>query len=448
MRRADEINHEYFEELGALAALGQISAEEFQELRSHLGDCSMCRSNQAEFIKILHEHLPLLAGHTETVVGPEGARWSKASVRERFLARAASEGVQFSDEVLGKTSGKESSHRGWFETFSWAWQPPRYAVALTLLFVFSVFGWMGVRIQQTTSKYAAASAEMARLSAEVDRLNTAAAATSSLVSIKSAPSPSLPVATSEMKGPTGPDRLQMELTTVRRDYENAVIRVHYLDAQLQKATSELTTLKSDLVLAQAKVQNSEKLRETEVALRQANEELTRLKQDRSIQVANMSAQLAQIKELTDKLYAQRESLDLLATTQEIRELMGARNLHIIDVADVDIRGTRKPFGRVFYTEGKSLVFYAYDLEKRKKSMEKFCFQAWGQIESRTGSVQSLGVFSSDDQQQNRWVLKNDDPSVLAMIDSVFVTVEPVGGSIRPRGQQLMYAYLKANPNHP
>jgi len=60
----------------------------------------------------------------------------------------------------------------------------------------------------------------------------------------------------------------------------------------------------------------------------------------------------------------------------------------------------------------------------------------------------LGIFYVDDQKQNRWVLKFDDPDVLTEIDSVFVTVEPPGGSAKPTGHKLLYAYLKANPNHP
>jgi len=46
------------------------------------------------------------------------------------------------------------------------------------------------------------------------------------------------------------------------------------------------------------------------------------------------------------------------------------------------------------------------------------------------------------------VLKFEEPRILAEIDSVFVTVEPPGGSARPTGHKLLYAYLKANPNHP
>ena len=129
--------------------------------------------------------------------------------------------------------------------------------------------------------------------------------------------------------------------------------------------------------------------------------------------------------------------------------MGARNLHIIDVADVDAGGDHRSLGRVFYTEGKSLIFYAYDLEKKRSSMEKFSLQAWGQQGPRSGSsAQSLGVFFTDDRNQDQWVLKYNDPKVLAEIDAVFVTLEPKGGSMKPRGEKLMYAYLKANPNHP
>jgi hypothetical protein len=37
---------------------------------------------------------------------------------------------------------------------------------------------------------------------------------------------------------------------------------------------------------------------------------------------------------------------------------------------------------------------------------------------------------------------------MRQIDAVFVTVEPNGGSKKPNGKQLMYAYLRATPSHP
>ena len=54
----------------------------------------------------------------------------------------------------------------------------------------------------------------------------------------------------------------------------------------------------------------------------------------------------------------------------------------------------------------------------------------------------------DNAANRRWVLKFDNPKVMEQIDAVFVTVEPKGGSDKPSGKQLMYAYLRTPPNHP
>ena len=69
---------------------------------------------------------------------------------------------------------------------------------------------------------------------------------------------------------------------------------------------------------------------------------------------------------------------LLDHDRDIRELMGARDLYIAEVYDVAKSGdTEKPFGRVFYTTGKSLIFYAYDLDQRSGIKSASTFQAWG-----------------------------------------------------------------------
>lgn len=41
-----------------------------------------------------------------------------------------------------------------------------------------------------------------------------------------------------------------------------------------------------------------------------------------------------------------------------------------------------------------------------------------------------------------------DPETLAQIDGVFVTVKPYGGSQMPSGKSLLFAYLRADSNHP
>jgi hypothetical protein len=129
--------------------------------------------------------------------------------------------------------------------------------------------------------------------------------------------------------------------------------------------------------------------------------------------------------------------------------MSARNLHITDVFDIDGTGSRKSaFGRVFYTEGKSLVFYAFDLDQPKVTSARHSFQAWAQLSDASTSAVNLGIFYVDDAAQKRWMLTFDNPQVLDRISAVFVTAEPHGGTARPTGQKLMFAYLGHEPNHP
>jgi hypothetical protein len=122
----------------------------------------------------------------------------------------------------------------------------------------------------------------------------------------------------------------------------------------------------------------------------------------------------------------------------------------VDVFDTDAKGkTRPAFGRVFFTEGKSLIFYAYDLNEVRLAKASYDFHVWGKKEGPNQQPRNLGIFYSDDATQKRWVFRLDDPKVLNEIDAVFVTVEPPGEKRgRPQGHELMYAYLRAQPNHP
>jgi hypothetical protein len=129
--------------------------------------------------------------------------------------------------------------------------------------------------------------------------------------------------------------------------------------------------------------------------------------------------------------------------------MGARDLYIAEVYDVARDGqTQKAYGRVFYTKGKSLIFYAYDLDQQPGLRNASTFQAWGSHGPDRQQATSLGVFYQDNLAKKRWVLKFDDPKKLEQIDAVFVTVEPNGGSHKPSGKPLLFAYLKVDPNHP
>ncbi len=188
-----------------------------------------------------------------------------------------------------------------------------------------------------------------------------------------------------------------------------------------------------------------------------------LRAQRQGDLLRVSSLEARIEQLNGRLNESQETVaqqqDFLVSDRDIRELMGARSLYITDVVDVDKNGhTRKPFGRIFYTQGKSLVFYAFDLEQQQHGLHNAAFQLWGQRGAdRNGSV-NMGVFYLDNEANRRWVLKFDNPEKLAQINAVFVTVEPNGGSQitvepnggsqKPAGKQLLYASLRSLPNHP
>ena len=141
--------------------------------------------------------------------------------------------------------------------------------------------------------------------------------------------------------------------------------------------------------------------------------------------------------------------DLLEHDRDIRNLIGARNVYMAEIYDVAKTGNmQKPFGRVFYTKDKSLVFYGYDLDQQKGVKNASVFQAWGRRGSDRQHDVSLGLFYQDDANQKRWVLKLNDAKMVSQIDAVFVTVEPAGGSPKPSGKPLLFTYLRLDPNHP
>jgi hypothetical protein len=206
-------------------------------------------------------------------------------------------------------------------------------------------------------------------------------------------------------------------------------------------------------VVQEKSNTLQKLDAAQASLQKTQTELDTLRQQRSQDQSRAESLSAQIKELHGQLRDQEQEIakqqDLLSHDRDIRDLMGARDLYIAEVYDVARDGaTQKPYGRVFYTKNKSLIFYAYDLDKEPGAKSASTFQAWGRGGSDRQQVLNLGVFYQDNAGKKRWVLKFDDPQTLEQLDAVFVTVEPNGGSHKPSGKPMLFASLKIDPNHP
>jgi hypothetical protein len=198
------------------------------------------------------------------------------------------------------------------------------------------------------------------------------------------------------------------------------------------------------------------LRDAEQSYQLVQAELTTLRAEHDRVLLRTTSLESKIDELTASAHDQERRLkddeQYLSSDRDIRELMGARKLYIADVFDVDSGSrTRKPFGRVFYTESKSLIFYAFDLDHEPGVKNASAFQVWGQRDTESGQknhAMNLGILYMDSDSNRRWVLRLDDPKQLAEIDAVFVTVEPHGGSQKPTGKPFLYALLRREANHP
>jgi len=174
--------------------------------------------------------------------------------------------------------------------------------------------------------------------------------------------------------------------------------------------------------------------------------------DSAVDEASLVEQQARITELSNKLRVASATLDmerrLAASGRDVPALMAARQLHVIDVHGTDPNGNpSQAFGRVFLAEGKSLTFYAFDLNEDKAANEKRSFQVWAALGTGNNSAHSLGFLRLDAKSQGRWVLNVENPELVKEISSVFVTIEPTVGGQQPDGQKMLYAYL-GEANHP
>jgi hypothetical protein len=228
-----------------------------------------------------------------------------------------------------------------------------------------------------------------------------------------------------------------------------------IEQGLQRAENESRELQSAATGMKEQIATlTTELQATRATETKAEEALQQLKSERESDQAAMQAQNREIRTLNEKLREQtsqkERDQDVLAAETKLRELVGARNLHIVDVYDTDANGkTKKAVGRVFYTQGQSLVFYAYDLSTIGSDIGKYAYYVWGHKEGDDESVRSLGTLDTDDLALKRWMLKVNDAKALSNIDRVFVTLEQNGKvNLRPHGKKILSAYLGTPSNHP
>jgi len=269
---------------------------------------------------------------------------------------------------------------------------------------------------------------------------------------------------------------QASLAASGTNSQTAQIPNTHLREQLASARSELSALDAKIKAQNGELASASKAKDTlnsrvadieqknadllsdkaqlEGRITQLQEELEKSKSEKNTGDVAMALQNTEIRELRKQVADQTEALgqqqEFAAKAGDVRELVVARNLHIIDVHDRDGDGkSQRAFGRIFYTEGKSLIFYAYDLADPRRVDAKVSFYVWGERLGAEKPIRSLGIFHNDDVSDGRWVLTFDDPHVLGQINSVFVTVESSRKTINePGGRKILFAFLGDKPNHP
>jgi hypothetical protein len=416
--------HQEFQELCALSTTGELTAEEWGRLSVHLIRCAACRETRRQYERVVATAIPALAAESGADEDTERApgSWSIEEAEDTLMASLRSEPAPLSGPSIPPSSSSQWRHAG------------RYAAAAVILVACGLGSYrIGIyKGHRTDASVMRAGSPEPGTSSHLDRSAGA-------------------VRPSEEKKPAPADDQAAELRSLARQNQRELTKLKEQlgqveeelaerNANLDRSIEDRSELSRQLAQAQANAQSLEA--RLSIVGNQSSQD--------TLQSLALKTEVSDLKaELEDKDKAIAQEQELLDRDRDVRNLIGARNLYIAEIYDVAQTGdTQKPFGRVFYTKDKSLIFYGYDLDQQPGVKKAGVFQAWGGRGADRQHAVSLGLLYKDDTSQKRWVLKFKDAKTISQIDAVFVTVEPEGGSTKPSGKPLLFTYLRIDPNHP
>ena len=427
--------HDEFLELSAISTSGELTGEEQRRLQEHLAVCPSCREAMKQYDAVLSKAIPALALESESLQSDPS--WSQEQAEAALFQRLTLEEELGTDrggaegDPASKPIGKvplSASQATWRNVWT------LYAAGILLFIALGISAFqVGIHRGVKTAAVTPSASQQNSTALE------------------------------QQVSDAGHEREVLRAQLTQRDQVIADLRrqMEHQSAEVGRMKLAQNQLEADLQSRQAGRQDllqersdlSQKLESAEAKGQGLQDKLDSLEQRSAQDKLRATALEAKVRDLTSLLHDRETTLDqqqeLLAHDRDIRDLMGARDLYVAEVYDVDRTGeTKKPYGRVFYTKGRSLIFYAYDLDQQPGVKNASTFQAWGRRGPDRQQALSLGIFYVDNASKKRWVLRFDDPKALAQIDAVFVTVEPNGGSHKPSNKPLLFAYLHIDPNHP
>lgn len=432
--------HDEFLELCAVSTSGQLTEEDQRRLREHLAVCSSCREALQQYEAIIRHAIPAMAAEEISQNMEASSRWSEKQAESALFERIARDegggGIE-SNGPIPPHRETSSRRRVLAPESAAAWRSvwTLYAAGILLFIALGVCAYqVGIRRGVNVSNISSTRPDAQSLTSLAEKLSDA--------------SHEREVARAQVEQR---DNLVADL---RRQLEQQLAKMDQMKASQEQSDVALRNANAGRQeLIQKQTEAEQKLNAAQLSGQALQTKLDSIAEQPSQDAKRAATLDARVNELTNLLRQRDATVDqqqeLLAHDRDIRELMGARDLYVAEVYDVARTGaTQKPYGRVFYTKGKSLIFYAYDLDQQTVAKKASTFQVWGQRGSEREQAFPLGIFYEDNASKKRWVLKLDDPKLLAQVDAVFVTIEPNGGSRKPSGKPLLFAYLRVDPNHP
>lgn len=429
--------HEEFLELCAVSTSGELSEEERKRLKDHLATCADCRQALREFEAVIDIGVPVLSSELSTPTLNEPS----LTTREVAEATLTHEPTQVkttplksgpTEQSRGLIFANRNGHGRAEVNWNYVWMP--FAAAVLLTAALGIYSYQVGRRRSPEVTQVRPNSPDGRVDALEQQMSD------------------MGHEHEVLKAQLGErDRMIRDLRRQIEDQSAALAEAKSAQANLEQSLQNDQTEKQQV--AQERSNFTQKLDAAQASLQKTQTELDSLRQQRSQDQSRADNLEAQIRDLHGQLRDREQTIgkqeELLAHDRDIRDLMGARDLYIAEVYDVARDGaTQKSYGRVFYTKGKSLIFYAYDLDQQPGVKNASTFQAWGRGGADKQQALSLGIFYQDSGAKKRWVLKVEDARTLEHIDAVFVTVEPNGGSHKPSGKPLLFASLRIEPNHP
>ena len=421
--------HEHYAELCALFTSGSLTDEELSELNEHVRTCQSCAGLLSSYRSVARS-VSALAPTAEVAAPPQKPAWVENAKKRLLNSIEADRSVHQPQFVKQLPPTSQSPFRMF-----------RLVAAAAVVLVVAVLAGFTYHLGRVRGQAnAQSSAPAGNDKSELNQLEA-------LNKQRSLLEEQLAVRSREVQRMQHELQLQMTAITESKSIQEK------LQHDSKEQGTAITALGSEkTALAGERDAALRKLQETQDALAATQQRLDALQAEHNRQLVRTAGLQMRVDELSASLKDSEDTVrraeKFLVSDRDIRDLMGARDLYIADVFDIDREGkTQKPFGRVFYTAGKSLIFYAFDLD-RQPGVHNATFQAWGRRGPGDKRPLNMGVLYLDNAANKRWALRFDDPKVLNEIDAMFVTVEPRSGGQKPSGRQLLFASLRTPPNHP